>query len=107
MRHDFAIRFFCIRNAALPGLFVALTALALPAAAADAPALYQQHCAVCHGPGRLGVTGPALLPESLSRLPAEKQRALAAAVGEELAPHAVAGGYRLTSTILVAGAEPV
>ena len=68
MRHDFAIRFFCIRNAALPGLFVALAALALPAAATDVPALYQQHCAVCHGPGRLGVTGPALLPESLSRL---------------------------------------
>ena len=31
-------------------------------------ALYQQHCAVCHGPGRLGLTGPALLPESLARL---------------------------------------
>ena len=37
-------------------------------AAADAPALYQQHCAACHGPGRLGLTGPALLPESLARL---------------------------------------
>ncbi|MBI5901286.1 MAG: c-type cytochrome [Rhodocyclales bacterium] len=38
------------------------------ALAADAPALYQQHCAACHGPGRLGLTGPALLPESLARL---------------------------------------
>ncbi|MDP2809784.1 MAG: methyltransferase domain-containing protein [Rhodocyclaceae bacterium] len=45
--------------------------------------------------------------ESLSRLPADKQRTLAAAVGEDLAPHAVAGGYRLTSTILVATARPV
>jgi cytochrome c-type biogenesis protein CcmH/NrfG len=63
---------------------------------ADAAAYWQ---------GFLDLAGGAA--ESLSRLPAEKQRALAAAVGEELAPHAVAGGYRLTSTILVAGAEPV
>ncbi|MCX7157308.1 MAG: methyltransferase domain-containing protein [Rhodocyclales bacterium] len=45
--------------------------------------------------------------ESLSRLPVEKQQTLAAAVAEELAPHAVAGGYRLTSTILIATARPV
>lgn len=45
--------------------------------------------------------------ESLSRLPTEKQQALAAAVGEELAPYAVAGGYELTSTVLVATARPV
>jgi len=45
--------------------------------------------------------------ESLSRLPAEKQQALAAAVAEELAPHTVAGGYRLSSTVLVATARPV
>ena len=45
--------------------------------------------------------------ESLSRLPAEKQQALAAAVSEDLAPHAVTGGYRLTSTVLVATARPV
>ncbi len=44
-----------------------LPAAAVPAAP-DAPVLYQQHCAVCHGPGRLGLTGPALLPESLVRL---------------------------------------
>jgi mono/diheme cytochrome c family protein/DNA-binding beta-propeller fold protein YncE len=30
--------------------------------------LYQQHCAVCHGEGRLGGMGPALLPENLGRL---------------------------------------
>ncbi|MBI5110043.1 MAG: c-type cytochrome [Rhodocyclales bacterium] len=44
------------------------TLFAASVLAADAPALYQQHCAACHGPGRLGLTGPALLPESLSRL---------------------------------------
>ncbi len=38
------------------------------AAGVDAPALYQQHCAACHGAQRLGVMGPALLPESLARL---------------------------------------
>lgn len=35
---------------------------------ADTPQLFQQHCAACHGVDRLGVTGPALLPESLERL---------------------------------------
>lgn len=37
-------------------------------AAPDAAALYQQHCAACHGAQRLGGMGPALLPESLERL---------------------------------------
>lgn len=37
-------------------------------ARADVPALYQQHCAACHGADRLGITGPALLPESLERM---------------------------------------
>ena len=46
----------------------ALAAVAFPVLAADPVTLYQQHCAVCHGPGRLGLTGPALLPESLARL---------------------------------------
>ncbi|MBI3711548.1 MAG: c-type cytochrome [Burkholderiales bacterium] len=31
-------------------------------------ALYQQHCAVCHGADRLGAAGPALLPGNLERL---------------------------------------
>src|SRR5690554_1443293 len=31
-------------------------------------ALYQQHCASCHGSDRLGGMGPALLPDNLSRL---------------------------------------
>jgi len=39
-----------------------------PAPAVDATALYQQHCASCHGAQRTGAMGPALLPESLERL---------------------------------------
>jgi len=35
---------------------------------ADAPALYQQHCASCHGADRFGGIGPALLPSNLARL---------------------------------------
>jgi mono/diheme cytochrome c family protein/DNA-binding beta-propeller fold protein YncE len=37
-------------------------------APSDAAALYQQHCASCHGAQRTGAMGPALLPESLERL---------------------------------------
>lgn len=37
-------------------------------AAADTLALYTEHCASCHGEGRLGGVGPALLPENLKRL---------------------------------------
>jgi len=50
---------------------VAAAALGLANAAeapAAAPALFQQHCATCHGADRLGGMGPALLPESLERL---------------------------------------
>lgn len=43
--------------------------------------------------------------ESISRLPPEKAAALAAAVADELSPHAVSGGYRLTSTVLLASGE--
>jgi DNA-binding beta-propeller fold protein YncE len=38
------------------------------AGAADVNELYKQHCVVCHGEGRLGGVGPALLPENLERL---------------------------------------
>ena len=44
------------------------TAQAAPASAVEAGALYQQHCAACHGAQRTGLMGPALLPESLERL---------------------------------------
>ena len=34
----------------------------------DIHPIYREHCAECHGPGRLGAIGPALLPENLKRL---------------------------------------
>jgi len=61
--------------------------------------------AAAYWQGFLDLAGGAA--ESLSRLPAEKQQELVAAVAEELASHAVADGYRLTSTVLIASAGPV
>jgi mono/diheme cytochrome c family protein len=51
-------------------LTAGLVASPLIVASTDAQteALYQQHCASCHGSDRLGGMGPALLPENLSRL---------------------------------------
>lgn len=52
-------------------LFEAVVAAALAFAApalADPAQLYETHCAQCHGIGRLGGIGPALLPENLGRL---------------------------------------
>lgn len=41
----------------------------LPAVSADdVTALYKTHCAQCHGADRLGLMGPALLPENLKRV---------------------------------------
>ncbi|MCA8883846.1 MAG: c-type cytochrome [Rhodobacteraceae bacterium] len=37
-------------------------------AAADPATDYAENCAVCHGEGRLGATGPALIPETLRRM---------------------------------------
>ena len=54
--------------AAAAALLAAAHAAPAQQAAAGAPALYQQHCASCHGTQRLGGMGPALLPESLVRL---------------------------------------
>ncbi|MCB1882922.1 MAG: c-type cytochrome [Geminicoccaceae bacterium] len=60
-----------------------LFALLLPPFAAwaepDAPALYAERCAACHGEGRLGGIGPALLPENLGYLKPEGARAVIAA----------------------------
>ena len=49
-------------------LLLALAAWPAGTAAAQAEALYQTHCAQCHGTQRLGGVGPALLPENLGRL---------------------------------------
>ena len=48
-------------------LLAAAVALAPLAAWADAAADYAEHCASCHAGNRLGGTGPALIPETLSR----------------------------------------
>lgn len=68
-----------IGRALLGALGLATAALAAPVLAApDATALYQQHCASCHGAQRTGGMGPALLPESLERLrPAEAIKTIA------------------------------
>lgn len=55
---------------------VAAETLAAPAVTNPTAKLYQQHCAACHGNERLGLMGPALLPDNLARL--RKPDALAA-----------------------------
>ena len=57
-----------MRPSILSALAVATLALPSATAIADGSALYQQHCAVCHGADRFGGIGPALLPENLARL---------------------------------------
>ncbi|MBI3575842.1 MAG: cytochrome c, partial [Gammaproteobacteria bacterium] len=49
-------------------VLLTLVAAMSRAAGTDAPSLYAEHCASCHGAGRLGGIGPALLPENLGRL---------------------------------------
>ena len=55
-------------------LLLTLSAPAVAAPAPDAPGLYREHCASCHGAGRLGGMGPALLPQNLKRLRPETAR---------------------------------
>lgn len=57
-----------IRRTLLCCMLPVLGVASAPAVAAEPAALYQQHCASCHGTDRLGGMGPALLPESLERL---------------------------------------
>ncbi|MBU0654985.1 MAG: nitrite reductase [Gammaproteobacteria bacterium] len=54
---------------------ILLAACYTTAMAADASlpeSLYQTHCASCHGQERLGLTGPALLPDNLGKLKKEE-----------------------------------
>jgi cytochrome c553 len=55
------------RHASIALVLLAAT-LATPTSGSEVEALYQQHCAACHGAARLGGIGPALLPENLERL---------------------------------------
>ncbi len=80
-------------------LFV--TALAGAAAAGpDAPALYKEHCASCHGDTRLGGTGPALLPGNLKRL--KPKRALKVIAKGRAATQMPAFGDTLTADEIAA-----
>jgi len=47
---------------------LSLALLAWPAAAAGPAEAFAEHCASCHGAGRLGGVGPALIPETLGRM---------------------------------------
>lgn len=47
---------------------VCLAGVAQAQTAPDAAALYQTHCASCHGEARLGGLGPALIPQNMGRL---------------------------------------
>ncbi|MDR1969669.1 MAG: nitrite reductase [Burkholderiaceae bacterium] len=64
-------------DAAVP-VAAASAAASAPAQAASSPvALFEKHCAQCHGADRLGGVGPALLPENLERLrPAEARKVI-------------------------------
>ena len=59
-------------RAALAALLIAPGGAANGSDAHETAALYQRHCAACHGADRLGGTGPALLPENLRRLRPKK-----------------------------------
>jgi cytochrome c553/WD40 repeat protein len=51
-----------------PAFFLSLASVVMAADVVPAAKLYGEHCASCHGAGRLGGIGPALLPENLGRL---------------------------------------
>lgn len=101
-------------------LLLAALWLASPAAATDAPALYAERCASCHGANRLGAMGPALLPENLGRMKADQVAGVIArgrpatqmpAFGEELTAEDIAAlaGYALTppAEVPVWGADEI
>ncbi|MBD3788434.1 MAG: c-type cytochrome [Sphingomonadales bacterium] len=65
-----AVWSFPWKNTPAGGVLAVMLALApgLGVAGPDAPAIFAEHCAACHGEGRLGGTGPALIPETLGRM---------------------------------------
>ncbi|MCK9260032.1 MAG: cytochrome D1 domain-containing protein [Azoarcus sp.] len=84
-----------------------LIALALPAVAddvvPDTTRNYQQHCATCHAPDRLGSMGPALLPDNLARL--RKGEAVKVITGGRAATQMPAFGEVLSKDEIAALAE--
>lgn len=81
-----------MRNRIFAGFLLAIAA-AGAAAAPDAPRLYEQHCASCHGAQRLGGMGPALMPENLARL--KKPQAVASIANGRVATQMPAFADRL------------
>ncbi len=69
---------FLLAGAFLGGLFSAPAAAEFGQVTLETPALFQEHCAACHGSGRLGGTGPALLPGNLRRLKQQKAEGVVA-----------------------------
>ncbi len=55
-------------NRLLTSLLLCLSSTLAIAESIETEALYKQHCAECHGADRLGIMGPALLPQNLKRL---------------------------------------
>jgi mono/diheme cytochrome c family protein/DNA-binding beta-propeller fold protein YncE len=55
-------------------LTLATASMLAAAETQSASTLYRQHCASCHGAERLGLMGPALLPENLKRLKKDRAR---------------------------------
>ncbi|MCW8945459.1 MAG: nitrite reductase [Sedimenticola sp.] len=55
-------------NRLLTSLLLCLSSTLAIAELIETEALYKQHCAECHGADRLGIMGPALLPQNLKRL---------------------------------------
>jgi WD40 repeat protein/cytochrome c553 len=86
-------------------LLALLAALVCHHSLADAPQLFQQHCAACHGTDRLGVTGPALLPESLERI--KKPEALKTITEGRVATRMPAFGDKLSADEIKALADYV
>jgi len=70
-----ATAYRCMRPLVVPALLLLLSPA--PTLAADAPALYAEHCAECHGAERLGGQGPALLPGNLRLKAAEAREVIA------------------------------
>lgn len=66
-------------------------------------ALYQQHCAACHGADRLGAIGPALLPENMGRL--KKTDAVATIAGGRMATQMPAFATQLSGDEIAALAD--
>jgi len=94
-------RFIKSKTALAVALASVIYLVTSPPASSQTPAaeIYAQNCASCHGPDRLGQTGPALIPEALARLKKEAaSRTIAEgraatqmpAFKDQLAPEAIA-----------------